>query len=1271
MATTSTSTDVIIGTTAAGASTSVKKVSKPKTTVTTKTTTKPSKKTTATTSSAAATKEESELAHKYQKKTDKEHVLDTPDTYTGPMMNTDYDTFICEGSTIVAKQVSVIPGLYKIVDEALVNTRDQVVRMQQLAATGAPVAGQPEAHLVTEINITIEPTEGLITMYNNGNGIDVAKHPAEDTWIPELIFAHLRTSTNYDKEAKKTTGGKNGLGIKLAFIWSVWARIETVDHVRGLKYTQEFENNLNVIKPPTITKCSKKPYTIVSFKPDYKRMGMNGLSPDMLALLKRRVFDLAAVTEKSVKVKYNDELIPIKNFLHYVDLYVGDKSAVGRVHEEANERWEYVVCMAPKEEFTQVSFVNGIFTGKGGKHVDYILNQFVRKMTAFIKQKKKIDVKPNTIKEQIFLFVRCVVENPAFDSQTKDFMNTPVASFGSTCEISDKFIEKAAKLGIMDAACALTDVKTTKNIKKQDGVKSKSVRGIPKLVDANDAGGPNSDKCILILCEGDSAKAGIMSGLSATDRNTIGVYPLRGKLFNVRGEAAKRISEVKEIHEIKQIMGLETAKKYTVAEAKQSLRYGKIIFMTDQDLDGSHIKGLCINLFDAEWETLLAIPGFIGFINTPIIKAKKGATQERLFYNDGEYEEWKKQNDTKGWTFKYYKGLGTSTGKEFKEYFANKKIVNFVSTGAVSSDAIDKVFNKKRASDRKEWLENYDRDMYLDTNQENVTYEDFVAKEIIHFSKYDCERSIPNGIDGLKTSQRKILFTCLQRRLTSEVKVAQLGGAVSEKSRYHHGEQSLYGAIINMAQNFVGSNNINLLEPNGQFGTRLQGGDDAASERYICTQLNKLTRLIFPEADDHILTYLEDDGTPVEPMFYVPIIPMQLVNGGKGIGTGFSTDILNYNPLAIMEHIAHILQGKPESELPTLMPYYKDFKGTIKAISESKYLIKGVYKVLSDKQVQVTELPIGSWTDDYKKYIEELIDVKTSAGASASAAPSTPTTTQQASAEKGGKKKTKSAGAGTVQQVKDYIDMSTDTVVDITITFAAGVIATLQAETADHDCNGLEKLLKLYTTRSTTNMHVFEETEKLVKCNKVEELIQRYMKVRLDYYVKRKAYQILNLEKEACVLSNKARFITELLEDTLDLRKKKTAEVSAIMLARNYAVIDEDADYKYLVRLPMDSVTEENITKIMAERDRKNDELELLKNTTETQLWLHELEILRKEYVKIIDLELENKNAASTTTSTGSTTTAKKTTKIKPQQQPQTLLAPVKAKVVKAKVVQN
>jgi len=1158
------------------------------------------------------TEENQALSQMYQMKSDKQHVLDNPDTYTGSMDLTDYDTFIFdeETKTIIAKQITIIPGLYKLFDEGVVNCRDHCVRMTQSLA-----AGKPDALPVTSIQIDISP-DGTITMTNDGNGIDVAKHPEEDIWIPEMIFGHMRTSTNYDKEQKKITGGKNGFGFKLVLIWSTWGKVETIDHIRGLKYVQEFTDNLNTIHPPKITKCTtKKPYTTVSFKPDYKRLGLaEGLSPDMLSLFKRRVYDVAAITDKTVKVKYNSELVPIKQFQQYVDLYIGGKSDTPRIWEEANERWEYVVCLAPKEEFTQVSFVNGIYTGKGGKHVDYILNQIVRKVSAFIKLKKKVDVKPNTIKEQLWLFVRCDIDNPTFESQTKDYMNTPVAAFGSACEVSDKFIEKIAKMGVMDAACALTEVKENKVMKKNDGTKTKSIRGIPKLIDANFAGTDKSAECTLILCEGDSAKAGIVSGLSTTDRNIIGVYPLKGKLFNVRGEATKRIMENKEIHELKQILGLETGKKYTPETVKQHLRYSKVLFMTDQDLDGSHIKGLGINLFDSEWGTLLNIPGFMGFMNTPIIKAQKG-NKEILFYSDGEYEKWKEENSANGWKCKYYKGLGTSTSKEFKEYFANKKTVEFVSTGEASRNSIDMAFNKKRANDRKDWLIAYNRADYLDTSQKNVTYEEFIEKEMIHFSKYDCERSIPN-IDGLKTSQRKVLYTCFKRRLTSEIKVAQLSGSVSELSRYHHGEQSLNGTIVNMAQNFVGSNNINLLEPNGQFGTRLQGGDDSASERYIFTQLNPLTRYIFPEADDDILTYLEDDGHPVEPMHYVPIVPMLLLNGSKGIGTGFSTDILCYNPLSVIDYITKKIQDE-DTSLLTMLPYYEGFKGVISQLNDTKYLFKGLYEVVSDKQVRITELPIGSWTDDYKQFIEDLIDGEKNSKKS--------TAKGEGKDEDKNKEKEKDKQKKPLCGIKDYTDMSTDTTVDITLTFAPGIISKLIAEEGDHGCNGLEKLLKLYTTKSTTNMHAFDENEKLVKFEKVTDLIDHYMKVRLDFYVKRKAYQLKALEKDANILSNKARFIGELLDNTLDLRKKKTCVVSALLKERDYSVVDEDTDYKYLVRLPMDSVTEENVAKINQEKDKKIAELNMLKTTTEKQLWLNELLTLKMAYNKyIVDARKSN-----------------------------------------------
>ena len=1128
-----------------------------------------------------------ELSKKYQKKSDKQHVLDNPDTYIGSIENINCNAYIYDEDSkkIIEKQITYNPGLYKLFDEGIVNCRDHFIRMQQLISSSKD---EDKNHPVTKIDISIDDS-GVITLTNDGNGIDVSVHPEYNIWIPELIFGHLRTSTNYDKEEKKIVGGKNGFGFKLVLIWSSWGKIETVDAKTGQKYVQEFKDNLNVIEKPQITKCKNKPYTSVSFKPDYKRLKIDGLTPDFIALLKRRVYDIAATTDKSIKVKYNSNSIEVKTFMNYIDLYIGLKSEKERIYEEANERWEYAVCIAPNDEFCQVSFVNGIYTSKGGKHVEYIVNQIVKKLTAYIKEKKQIDVKPASIKEQLMIFVNCTIENPSFDSQTKDYLNNAVSNFGSSCEVSSKFIEKLAKMGVMTVACNLTEVKENKAAKKNDGTKCKTIRNIPKLVDANFAGTAKSKECILILCEGDSAKSGIISGLSREDRNIIGVYPMKGKMFNIRGESITKIGENKEITEIKQILGLEHGKIYDLQDIHNKLRYGKLLFMTDQDLDGSHIKGLVINMIDSEWNSLIQIPEFIGYMNTPILKATKNK-EVIEFYNNGEYEVWKNTNDVSKWSIKYYKGLGTSTSKEFKEYFTKKKIVNFTNT-ETSSEKIDMIFNKKRANDRKVWLSNYDRKSYLNTSKLYVTYEEFIDNDMIHFSKYDNERSIPNYCDGQKISLRKILFAAFKKKLSSEIKVAQFSGYVSEHSGYHHGEASLNGAIVGLAQNFVGSNNINLFVPQGQFGTRLLGGKDAASERYIFTYLNPITRKIFPEVDDHILEYVEDDGYVIEPIYYVPIIPMILVNGTKGIGTGFSTDIMCYNPLQIIEFLEGKLNKVGNIEKLLIEPYYQGFKGKIYPCDDTrkKYIIKGCYEILGNDKIRITELPVGTWTQDYKEFLESILDTKTQA--------------------KG------KIGKSNEEYIKDFNDMSTDLNVDFEITFYPGILSKLLLEKHDYNIEGIEKYLKLYSIHCTTNMHLFNEKEQLRKFDNVYEIIDSYYDVRYEYYIKRKAYIITKLENELKVLTNKSRFIQYNLDDKIDLRKKSKQEISKIMNELKFDFGENgDGDYNYLVKLPMDSVCKENVEKLMNEYENKNTELETIKACSIEQMWLKELEELKIAY---------------------------------------------------------
>ena len=1220
------------------------------------------------------------LSDIYQKKTDIEHILDAPDTYIGSVekdeiIGWNISSGKDEKECFDLKKYNIIPGLYKLYDEGIVNCRDHHIRMAEKIKACSKKPNKIDDtgnHVnqfvpVTSIDIEVDKESGKITMTNNGNGIDVAKHPEHKLWIPEMIFGHLRTSTNYKKSEKKIVGGKNGFGFKLVLIYSTWGRIETVDHVRGKRYIQEFGANLSEIHKPKITTTRKaKPYTKVSWIPDYKRFGVEGLSDEMFNLFKRRAYDIAAVTDKSVRVKFNGKTLPSNNFEQYIDMHSGafkdeetgePVTKIAKVYEKPDKcqgRWEYAVSLTPTGEFCQVSMVNGVYTSKGGKHVNYILNQIVKKISAYIFKKKKIKVKDNTIKEQLALYLNCIIENPSFDSQTKDFLTTSSAKFGSKCEVSNKFIEKIVKMGVMENAISLTTVKDQKAAFRTDGKQVVRIKGIPKLIDANNAGTKkNSMYCILILCEGDSAKAGIVSGLTREHRDYVGVFPLKGKIMNTFGVSQKKINDNDEIKYIKQILGINTKKKFKTPKAlRQSLRYGSVVFMTDQDLDGIHIKGLGINLFSSQWPNLFKLDRFIGYMNTPILKAKKGK-KEKNFYNESEYKKWRAaNNDGKGWAIKYYKGLGTSTAKEFREYFAKMKIIYYNYNEENSDESIDKVFNKKRADDRKLWLKDYDRSAIptITSVKEKITKEEFKIQELLmsggnkkskgknskskvkvkvtikgkdsknkgknvvvgdsverfyvahdefidqefrHFSKYDCERSIANLVDGLKTSQRKILFSCFKRNLVREIKVAQLAGYVSEHSGYHHGEMSLNHAIKGMAQEYPGSNNVALLMPNGQFGSRLGGGKDSASERYIFTKLNPIAKFIYPEEDFPVLNYLDDDGTPVEPDFYVPIVPMVLVNGGKGIGTAFSYDIMSHNLSEIIDYLKYDLKYKIHHKITNnsemvkknkkkIHPYYEGFKGEIIRVEEHKYLFKGKYDIVGTDLVEITELPIGSWTDDYKATLEGLSDSK----------------------------KHKNP------IVKAMQDMSTDVNVEFKVKLASGKAEYLLPKIVEYDCNNLEKKLKLFTTRKTSNMHLFDAEQKIRKFDTIYEIINEFYKVRYDTYVKRKAHQIEIMTNRACLVSNKARFIKEQCDDVIDLRKKKKTEVVALLRSRNYDKISGDNEYKYLRSMPIDSLIEENIEKLNKEAEKIKSDLEILKITSVEQLWLYELNLLKEEFEK-------------------------------------------------------
>lgn len=1137
----------------------------------------------------------------YQKKTQLEHILLRPDTYIGSVEKHTQTLWVYEGGAMVNRAVTYVPGLYKIFDEILVNAADNKQRDPRMDS------------LKVEIDV-----EGCcVSVYNNGDGIPVEVHQDEGVYVPELIFGHLLTSSNYNDNEKKTTGGRNGYGAKLTNIFSTEFVIETADGRRQKKYKQVFSENMGKKSEPQITKCKQgENWTRITFKPDLAKFNMTHLEDDVVALMRKRVVDMAGTLGKTVKVEMDGQRLPVKSFSDYVNLYI--KSTNGdpklRVFDQVNDRWE--VCVIPSEgQFQQVSFVNRIATIRGGTHVDYVTNQVANHvMTVVNKKNKNANMKLHNVRNHLWVFVNALIDNPAFDSQTKETLTTRQGSFGSKCELSNEFLKGVEKSSIVSNVLSWADFKLSKELKKTDGSKKSRISGIPKLEDANEAGGKDSSKCTLILTEGDSAKALAMAGIAVVGRDHYGVFPLRGKLLNVREANHKQILDNTEIQHIKQIIGLQHGKQY---DSTKGLRYGHLMIMTDQDHDGSHIKGLLINFIHSFWPSLLKVPSFLVEFITPIIKATK-KNETKSFYTMPEYEDWKRNlgASASSWTIKYYKGLGTSTSKEGKDYFTNidqhKK--DFVWVDDQDGNEIELAFSKKRIADRKEWLTNFQPGTYLDQREKEIKYRDFINKELILFSLADLQRSIPSMVDGFKPGQRKILFCSFKRNLVKETKVAQFSGYVSEHSAYHHGEQSLASTIVGMAQSFVGSNNINLLYPGGQFGTRSQGGKDAASPRYIFTKLSHITRSIFPKDDDTLLNYLNEDGQLIEPSWYVPILPMVLVNGSEGIGTGWSTFIPNYNPRDIAANIRRLLND--EATVP-MHPWYRGFKGSIQKANNARvdgatYTITGIIEAVDSTTLRITELPVRRWTQDYKDFIDSLRPDE--------------------------KNKDKEAF------IEDCTAQGDNDDVYFELKLSEKNMNIAKEE-------GLLKKFKLTTTIGTTNMHLFDSDGKIRKYDTPEQILEEFFKLRLQFYFKRKEVLLQNMKLDLKKLENKARFIRCVVNNEIVVNNRKRADLFLELRQKNFdpfpkkkkraepaavgATEEEEneespeaangvdpSDYEYLLSMAIGTLTLEKIQELNAEKEKLVNEVEELEKTTEKSLWLRDLDAFEKDLDVLDQMDL-------------------------------------------------
>jgi len=1115
----------------------------------------------------------------YTKKDPIDHVLLRTSMYAGSKTLKTYDDYVAEFNDeseeykIKKKYITSSPAILRIFIEVLSNAVDNVDRSRKAKIP------------CTTIKVNIDQETGETVVWNDGDIIPIEMHTEEKMYNHTLIFGHLLTGSNYDDTNEREISGLNGLGTKITNIFSTKFTVKGLDPANKKTFEQTWTNNMKSPGEPIVNSTKeKKGYTEVRYFPDFKQFDLEGYTTDIIALYTKYVIDAAMLTK--VKVYFNNDLINVNNLLSYSKLYdlpTDENILIKNTNIEA--------LITPSNEFQSIAFTNGIFNRLGGQHVDAVSEALFRPILDKLNKKGKPQLNIKDLKQFFKIFVTCTVPNPEFDSQSKEKLEAPKVK----CEIKSADVNKILKWSVMSDIDDMIKAKEMVVLKKSEK-KKKSYVKIEGYDPANNAGGKLGHECSLILCEGLSAKnygvAGIEKGLfGKKGRDYIGLLPLRGKVLNCRNSIPTTIASNKVITDLIQALNLRHDIDYTEDSNFKTLSYGKVVLMTDADCDGLHITGLIMNFFHYLFPSLLEREEpFLISLATPIVIVKKPVY--KIFYDENRYKEFETKTlaDGKKIESKYYKGLGTFEIQDVPDTFG-EKMINFIEDEKTTT-LMNKVFHKKFADQRKDWLENYNPNPSFSLDDEDndvdMGISEFLDTEVIKFSHNDCKRSIPSLFDGLKESQRKILFAVKKRNLTFNkqmLKVAQLGAYTAEHTNYHHGEGNLFDTIINMAQEFPGSNNIPLLYRGGMFGTRACPSG-AASPRYIFTKMESVTPLIFRPEDDVLLDYVIDDGDQVEPKFYIPILPMILINGSVGIGSGWSTNIPSFNPLDIIECIKVWLDNDGEcliedpddktviSLLPELKPWYRGFTGSIENVKD-KFITYGIINKNKNK-VEITELPIGLWTDKFKETCEDWKSEK---------------------------------------QIKDFKNYSDHKKIRFTIT------------ESDDGMNCSIDNMKLYSSISLSNMVVFNEKEQLKKYT-LDQIINDFCKMRYFYYTKRKNYILENLEKELRIMGNKERFITEIINKKLNIMDVEEDVVVKELEKKGYDkdfkgeiedISEKDTNksgYEYLLRLQVRTLTANKVKQLKNDILSAQKKLDDVKKTTEKQLWLKDLKEFEVEYIK-------------------------------------------------------
>jgi len=1181
-------------------------------------------------------KQENEVQHMSQSdyhsfNEQRDHVYNIPDTYIGNSVKAEREERVLDLETMTFKKslINIPEGVERIFIEILSNAGDNSAR--SLLKNIDP----------GEIMVTM--TDTTIKIRNGGIPIPVEIHKEKNMYVPELIFGNLMSSSSYDKNKKRQFSSRNGFGSKLTNIFSKEFKVTVADTFNGLLFKKTWSDNMKSQEPNEITKYPKtgKSFVEIEFTMDFQRFGYDKYPQEAFELYSRHIVDTAFTLK--IPTSFNGKKINIKSAKDYAKMYLGKESVKNsilyyvwpegtetilkkniKIAKDKTVLPVLEICAVDSPDAAEkVAFVNNMWTRNGGVHYEAAFKAVTSGILKTVnegsgkKKKKKDDKTPklalSDVKKHVSLFVNCWIEDPIFDSQSKNELKAPTPKV----TIDEKILKPILNWDLVSRLYAELDAKQFRLSMKTDGKKTKNLSGMDKLKDANKAGTSESSECTLYVTEGDSALTfakhlrSFIPGEKGNDY--VGCYPLKGKPINIMNATPMKVNSNKEINDLKKILALKSGVDYSVEENYQTLRYGHLMVLADADTDGKHILGLVMNIFHCEFPSLIA-RGYITYLRTKILEIKKGKNKIK-FYSQHDYDVWKeKTKDFKSWEHSYFKGLGTSEEADVEDESKNPKIVQTI-YDEIAPYSMRLAFDKKLTHNRKDWIAQWQPDY---TVEQMITQpiSSFINHEFIQFSIADVARSIPRFTDGLKVSQRKILWTAIKRwgrkagDKAEKLKVAQFAASVSEKMAYMHGEKSLEGAIVGMGQSFVGSNNIPHFKKKGNFGTRSMLGKDASSGRYIFAAPELFVPLIYKKEDEQILNIIVDEGQDIEPVTLLPILPIHLINGVCGIGTGSSSYIPPHNPLEICFWLECKIKG---ISLPNLKPWFRGFNGKIemklrmkKANSESEedqeediynnedeedkdqdlnfvdentkisMSTYGIYEEQgnSRKKITVTELPIGRSIDKYEIMLKKMRENKL---------------------------------------ITKYDDYST-------------------AEVPKFEIYGMKnpslKKLKLIKTYGMSNMVLLDNDNRPVKYKNANDIMETFYSIRLSYYDKRKKYILKNIQETIQLLNLKIKFILSVLKGIEMIQENSNITLEDMNKAGGILTIGKNKqnimiqmnrcgfDEELLKKISLYNLTKEETDKFKEDINQLENEYKIKEEINPEQFWLDDISEFVKVYCK-------------------------------------------------------